>query len=232
MTHRLNTALLILLLVIGMPAYWLWYDNRPGDAGPPHLSLAEVRQIAASGSGEPPHRVAVHVGRRWRSASNKIAGGSGLQPRLLADLTFRLDAPGHAPFFVGAPLAGHAVLSLDEPGSAKPYALRRGIVDLPVRGGRMIYVRLADGRELVFAGRVAPLEISLIDNRIRPRILTDWLEPEDRAEAFAMLATLRQWHREAPAMVIVPGMDPLFLQDPTRRDLFAPMSDKQHTGKP
>lgn len=71
----------------------------------------------------------------------------------------------------------------------------------------MIYVRLADGREVLFAGDIATMAASWQELRARSRLIGDYLAPEDRREVYAWLRTIRALKAEAPNLLIVPGHD-------------------------
>ncbi|MFC3174677.1 hypothetical protein ACFOD9_10470 [Novosphingobium bradum] len=111
-------------------------------------------------------------------------------------------------FAVGAPIAG-----------AAPQAVAPGVVVIPARsptpGSQMVYVRLASGREYVFAGAVAPYAINAAELRTRSRLLDLVEGRQDRAGAMRWLVTLRQWRREAPGLFVVPGNDIMALGERT-----------------
>jgi hypothetical protein len=78
----------------------------------------------------------------------------------------------------------------------------------------MVYVHLADGREYLLAGPVAPYAMNLADLRTRSRLMDLWEGPQDRAGAMRWLVTLRALQREAPGLFIAPGHDVYALTDP------------------
>ncbi len=135
--------------------------------------------------------------------------------------------------------AGAAVLA--RIAGKEPQAVAPGVVVIPTGaptpGSRMIYVALADGREYLLAGEVAPLASSFTELRGRPRLMTDHLMPEDRAEAFAWLATIRALQRQAPGLRVLPGHDLAWLASPQRQDWVIkafpiPAAREQGSGKP
>lgn len=100
-----------------------------------------------------------------------------------------------------------------------PQALAPGVVVIPTGtpspGAQMAYVRLANGREYLFAGDVAPFASGFIELRVRSNLL-NWFEPrEDRAAVMRWLITLAALQRQAPELIIVPGHDYEMLTDPT-----------------
>ncbi|MFD2579388.1 hypothetical protein ACFSTD_14110 [Novosphingobium colocasiae] len=54
MTRRLNLLLLVFIATIGFPFYWYFLDNGLGTAHPRPLTMAQLRELAASLPGEPP----------------------------------------------------------------------------------------------------------------------------------------------------------------------------------
>lgn len=92
-----------------------------------------------------------------------------------------------------------------------PRAVAPGVVVIPARshteGSQMVFVRLADGREFLFAGDIASLAQNWQDLRARSRLVGDVLAPEARGEVFAWLMTIRALKAEAPGLVILPGHD-------------------------
>lgn len=103
----------------------------------------------------------------------------------------------------------------------EPYALAPGVVAIPAPSHsartRMIYVRLANGAEYLFAGDVAPMALSWQEQRGRARLVSDWLVPEDRHAVFAWLRTIRRLKQEAPDLHVIPGYDYEWLVDPRNR---------------
>lgn len=73
---------------------------------------------------------------------------------------------------------------------------------------QMIYVRLADGREYLFAGDTASLRANYEIPTPRSRLMADWLAPEDRPVAFAWLEALKRLKARHEALMIVPSHDP------------------------
>ena len=100
----------------------------------------------------------------------------------------------------------------------RPQAVAPGVVVIPTGapkpGSQMAYVRLADGREFLFAGPVAPYAVNAAELRTSSRAYNLFYRPEDRAGAMRWLVTLRQLHRQAPQMKIVPGHDVMALNEP------------------
>lgn len=95
--------------------------------------------------------------------------------------------------------------------SGAPFAAAPGVVVVPAdgvaAGERMIYVRLADGRELLFAGDIAPLRTSWEEQRPPARLVTTFFVNHDREELAAWLRTVRALKAAAPQLYVVPGHD-------------------------
>ena len=100
-----------------------------------------------------------------------------------------------------------------------PRAIAPGIVVIPAPGShtpgsQMVFVQLADGRELLFTGDIASFSQNWQEQRGRSRLIETWFAPENRAEVFAWLQTIQSWHRQAPGLLIVPGHDYESLENP------------------
>lgn len=105
--------------------------------------------------------------------------------------------------------------------AARPVAVAPGVVVIPTGdptpGSQMIYVRLADMREYLFAGDLVPFEINATELRVRSNLL-DWsAAPGLRSETMRWLVTARAMKRQAPKMVIVPAHDVDWLANPLHR---------------
>lgn len=291
MTKRFNWAILILIVLVGLPYFWLLLDNRPGDAQPKPVSIAGLRELAASMPGQSPSEVRVEQVAWRRLPGNLFAAGSGLKRRRIAIMAWQLPVPGGKPVLIDTgvtramsdemrletflpelqakvetaideaalilvthehpdhlgPLAAHGGAALRQaarlnpaqlptaplaatlawrereglsariaPGA--PQAVAPGIVVIPAPshtpGSQMIFVRLAGGREYLFAGDIATMDASWRELRARSRLVGDHVAPEDRGEVYAWLRTIRALKRQAPRLVVVPGHDFEAIIDP------------------
>jgi hypothetical protein len=92
-----------------------------------------------------------------------------------------------------------------------PYAVAPGVVVLPADevapGERMVYVRLADGQELLFAGDIARVGASWREQRPPARLFTTFLVNGEREEIAAWLRTVLALKSDAPELQIVAGHD-------------------------
>jgi hypothetical protein len=90
-----------------------------------------------------------------------------------------------------------------------PYRVASGVVVIPTprlrAGSRLVFVRLADGREVLFAGSLAPISQRWRQMRLPSRFVTDLGVREDRGAIRSWLLTLRALHEEAPRLTIVSG---------------------------
>lgn len=74
-------------------------------------------------------------------------------------------------------------------------------------GSQMVYVRKADGTEVLFIGDVAWKFKNIELVRERARLVTQFMLKEDREAVFAQLAELHRLHEAEPKIHIVPGHD-------------------------
>ena len=91
-----------------------------------------------------------------------------------------------------------------------PQAVAPGIVAIPAPshtpGSQMFYVRLTDGREWLFTGDIATLQVNWLELRGQSKFL-QYYRPEDRDEVFAWLRTIRKLKAQAPGLNVVAGHD-------------------------
>ena len=278
--------LLALIVLIGVPYYWLLIDNRPGDAPGPRVEIDELRRLANAVPGAKPATVRMRtVGWRRVPGTLFVAGG-GLKRNLLGIESYTLDGPwgrividsglgradaeamglerflparqsqvnadmraaraivfthehlDHLNGFVRLPdfaqVAPRALVTPEQgPDGAvgqespwpaasrsalRPFAYRGlaavapGVVLIRTPGhtpgSQMIFVQMADGRELLFAGDTATMARSWQQLRARSRLIGDLLVGEDRAAVFGWLKMIRALKRQAPRLIVVAGHDP------------------------
>ena len=72
-------------------------------------------------------------------------------------------------------------------------------------GSQMVYARLANGREYLFAGDTATMARSWEQLRARSRLVGDLIVDEDRAAVFGWLKAIRRLQRAAPDLIVIPG---------------------------
>jgi len=105
-----------------------------------------------------------------------------------------------------------AVLREGEPLRYGPYlAFAPGVVLVKAAGhtpgSQVVYVRLADGRELLLIGDVAWHMDAIRRLHYRPRLVTDWFLHEDRHAVLAQFRTLHDLDAEHPEVRIVVSHD-------------------------
>lgn len=100
MTTWLNRLLFGLLLIVGVPYYWLFLDNRPGDAEAKPVSIAQLRQIALGQPGPLPGRIEYELIARRSQQRNLVAAGTGLRNMQQYVFAYYVDIPGRAPVII------------------------------------------------------------------------------------------------------------------------------------
>lgn len=89
-------------------------------------------------------------------------------------------------------------------------------------GAQMLYVRLQDGREYLFAGDTAPMRRNVEWQRPRSRFVAEWRRHEDRAMALGWIKGLARLAEREPGLKVVYGHDLGWVQDPVAGPRFAP----------
>lgn len=284
MTKRFNLFLLFMILLLGVPYYWLLLDNRPGDAPAKPVTITQLRELAAAMPGAAPDRVELEIVAYRRLPGNLFVAGSGMKRKLVGVMAWQLPVAGGKAIVIDSGLPKQAAAEMgmehfDEQAQARintamlqagtilithehidheggmvalgnsealaqarlnpdqvegnrwtellpwpqgarpqpslagsdPVAVAPGVVVIPAPshtpGSQMIFVRLADGREFLFAGDIATFAQNWRETRARSRLVGDWFAPEVRSEVFAWLRTIKAWKEQAPGLVIVPGHD-------------------------
>lgn len=169
------------------------------------------------------HEHADHLGG-LADATNAPDGGAVIAKARLN----RYQVPGGQPTQVlpwASGLKVPANLTLDGPQLVAP-----GVVVLPTPGhtpgSQMIYVQLANGTELLFAGDTAPRETSWQERRPPSRLFTDYAQPQDRKALIGWLTALQQLHKASPKLLIIPGHDVAWLIDPNNKVPLIRMRDE------
>ena len=283
MRRKFSLILLILVVAIGVPYYWLLLENRPGDVEAKPISIVQLRQLAASVPGLSPQAIELELVAERSVPRTLFAAGNGMKRAAIGVMAWRLPVHGGRPIVIdtglnaidakamgmakfwperqakveraldeadlilathehpdhlgalarkgGPALASSAWLNAgqvppssyaaslawsDQPPQPRvapggPQAVAPGVVVIPAPshtpGSQLVYVRLADGREVLFAGDIATMAASWQELRARSRLVGDYLAPEDRNEVFAWLRTIRALKQQAPDMLIIPGHD-------------------------
>jgi hypothetical protein len=80
LTRKLNLALLLLLVFVGVPFGWLLLDASVSGAAVKAISIAQLRQLADSMPGDRPKSLRYELIAQRRFVSDVLAAGSGLRP--------------------------------------------------------------------------------------------------------------------------------------------------------
>ena len=93
--------------------------------------------------------------------------------------------------------------------ASNPYAITPGVVVIPTPdrqpGTRLVYVRLADGRDFLFLGDLAPTRWNIEEMRAPARLVTTYYQPANRDAIFAWLHTVKKLKRQSPGLTIISG---------------------------
>ena len=161
MTRRFNFLLLGMLLIVGLPYYWLLLETSPGNARAHAVSIGELRSLSAANSGPLPSAVEIELVGHRLLPGNLIAAGSGIKRRFVGLMVVHFHVPGGKPVVIepgrasgsdDSLLAVHLhndgpqhlaaarqsaglVIDLDAgPADGKPAAIAPGIVVIPAPG--------------------------------------------------------------------------------------------------
>lgn len=102
---RFNFAMLLLLVVIGIPYYWFLLDNSSPPAQPQPVGIAQLRSLAAPPGEALPTRIRYERIASQSLMGNRIAAGMGLRPVRLHTLSFMVEYARNAPVLIGAGMA-------------------------------------------------------------------------------------------------------------------------------
>ncbi|WP_310533884.1 MBL fold metallo-hydrolase [Novosphingobium sp.] len=100
MTRRINILLMILLVFVGAPVWYLFIDSSPWSNKSARLDIAGARQLVAAASGQRPDRVAFELVAFRSATGNLLAAGSGFRPQLVGVMAYRLEVPGARPIVI------------------------------------------------------------------------------------------------------------------------------------
>jgi len=125
---------LALLLLVGIPYYWLLIDNRPGPGPGERFDLAELRRLADAVPGPKPTAIAIQtVGWRRVPGTLFVAGG-GLKRRLISIQAVLI----HGPWGEVAVDSGFGARDAREFGLEKYFPAFQSRVDAALRRARLI----------------------------------------------------------------------------------------------
>lgn len=116
--------------------------------------------------------------------------------------------PSHFAAQLHWPVGAKPVANVTGP---QPRAVAPGVVIIPAPshtpGSQMIFVRLTNGREYLFAGDIATMAVSWKELRGRSNLIQHFIVADDRPRVFAWLRTLQELKKQAPQLFIIPGHD-------------------------
>ena len=158
--------------------------------------------------------------RRAMTAANFIVvthehgdhlGGLKTAPNLAALMPHALLTPAQ----IAAPAGG--IPSWPVGTSVTPFryrgmsAIAPGIVLIAAPGhtpgSQWVYVRRADGKEIIFMGDTASMIDNVLTGQIRSHLVTDWMTHDDRAAVLRQVAALKEVAAANPGLALVPGHD-------------------------
>lgn len=100
MTRLFNRFLLCLIVIVGLPFYWLMLDNRAGDAQPRPISIAQLRDLAETGAGVAPTAIRYEQLTGSLRTRNLQAAGAGIRLERHYLQVFMLEIPGSRPILI------------------------------------------------------------------------------------------------------------------------------------
>lgn len=112
MTPRLNRWIVIVLLALAIPWYWLFIENDTGAARPKPVSIAGLRSLAEAGNGKPPQRIRYEVPGHYERMGNMIAAGTGMRINRLSVFSYLLEFGDRPPIVIGSGIAPGQVSGL------------------------------------------------------------------------------------------------------------------------
>jgi len=107
-----------------------------------------------------------------------------------------------------------------------PTRIAPGVVMIPAEGhtpgSAMFYVRLGDGREVLFIGDIAWAISNVREPAVRPRFVQQFYmsPPEDRAKVAEEIRALHELSKTEPRLVIVPSHDDAYFAELIASGLF------------
>ena len=89
-------------------------------------------------------------------------------------------------------------------------------------GSQMVYVQMADGKEVLLIGDVAWHERNIETQRERARLVTRFFLHENRDQVFSELKALKQLSEIAPHVSVMPGHDGEVMASLVEKGVFVP----------
>jgi len=93
MTRRFNAFIVLMIFLIGLPVYWLFFENSTGNAKAEPVTVANLRKIAASMEGPLPDSIEYErIAGRYLQR-NRYAAGTGFKPTKQQAVSYRIVYP-------------------------------------------------------------------------------------------------------------------------------------------
>lgn len=205
MTKRLNLFLLLAALLLGAPYYWLLLDNRPGDAAPKPIHMADLRRLAASIPGQAPAAIELeHVAWR-RLPGNLFVAGSGMKRKLVSIMAFRLLVPGGKPILIDSGITAQDAAAM---GGLDFMPQRQANVEAAMDEAGLILVTHEHpdhaGALVAHGGAALDQAARLNPGQLPPSALAAQLRWQGRAVPTAKLSS-GQPQAVAPGVVVIPA---------------------------
>lgn len=137
MTKRLNWLLLVVVVVLGAPFYWLMIDNRPGASAAKPIEIEQLRSLAASIPGTAPSVVEVELVASRRMPGDLFVAGSGMKRKLVAVMAWQLLVPGGKPIVIDS---GMTRAAAQEMGMEQYHPASQARVDASLRAAGLILI--------------------------------------------------------------------------------------------
>lgn len=102
MTPRFNIFMLVVLLLLGLPTYWLQFDASARDAKSKRLDIATLRELANAIPGEHPAQIRHEIIGTRMALHNQLAAGAGLRPIRTGVRAYELLVPGERSIVIDA----------------------------------------------------------------------------------------------------------------------------------
>lgn len=100
MTRRLNLILFAVLLLVGVPFYWLLLDNSGSGAPAKPVTIEQLRKLAGSMPGGRPTSVTYELAAYRLMPGGLLVAGSGMKRKLVGVMAWRLEVPGGKPVMI------------------------------------------------------------------------------------------------------------------------------------
>ena len=102
---RVNRVILLVLLLVGIPYYWLMLDNSAPPSKPQPVSIAQLRALANAAGDRGPERIRFELVATSTQMGNRIAAGTGLRSAELHVLSYLLEYANGDPLLIGGGMA-------------------------------------------------------------------------------------------------------------------------------